>query len=108
MIIEPDIDIRLTRDVSKFARQLKQQSSKHDSEPIIVPPPPSESRSSGQSLSKNFRPSFNVRPLTTRTTQKALNDEEEEEEKEEDLDEDEEEDNQEDEEDEEDDTEDSS
>ena len=80
----------MARDVSKFARQLKQQSSEHDSEPIIIPPP-SESRSSGQSLSKNFRPSFNVRPLTPRTTQKALNDEEEGEEKEEDLDEDEEE-----------------
>ena len=41
-------------------------------------------------MSKNFRPSFNVRPLTTRAPQKALNDEEGEE-KEEDLDEDEEE-----------------
>ena len=66
MGIEPGIGIRLARDVSKVARQLKQQSSEHDSEPIIVPPPPSESLSSGQSLSKNFRPSFDVRPLTTR------------------------------------------
>ena len=79
----------MARDVSKFARQLKQQSSEHDSEPVIVPLL-SESRSSGQSLSKNFRPSFNLRPLTTGTTQKDLNDEEEGEENEEDLDEDEE------------------
>ena len=77
MRIEPGIDIHLARDVSKFTSQLKQQSSEHDSEPIIVPPPPSESRSSGQSLSKNIWSSFNVRPLTTRTTQKALDDEEE-------------------------------
>ena len=71
--IEPGIGIRLAHHVSKFARQLKQQSSEHDSESIIVPPP-SESCSSSQSLSKNFRPNFNVRPLTssTRTTQKAL------------------------------------
>ena len=82
------IGIRLTHEFSKFPKKLKQQSSKHDSESRIFTSPSSKSLFFGQTLSKNFLLSFNIRPLTTRTTQKALSNEENIEKKMEDLDQD--------------------